>query len=193
MLSSICAASWALIVGGGHQSSGVVVQQVALLPMLNDTDERWKDLKDKLNETEDAFFQDGFRGRQLSIIPTNDTAKAITAEGFDFKNEDDRIRRNFFSVGERLHADYVIQVVILDSTQLDQKAGLLSGAESTLKVKIWCLDVKTQTPIIRGETFKQLANGGFMSKGSQLKIHAFSSILKTAFADFLKAHPVSRN
>lgn len=150
--------------------------RIAILPVIDKSGEKDDQRRDQANavkmEAYDQFFQRGF-----DVIDEGTVAKAVTASGVNFDDEEEHRKDNLYKMGKALNADLVMFVVV-DQAYSKIKHNLFGDQrEGLAKTKTWIVDVKDQKPLLSAfiREGKSTGNAGLGSKGNRSHMGAACS------------------
>lgn len=167
--------------------------RVVLIPTMNESGEKWEDLKKKQNDKVDSFLREEFTRRGFEVVVKDDVTSAIKKLNIDFTDDEQLKRATMFSLGKELNADYFYIPVIVSTEQATQKRDLYDDKEGRTSVKAWFLDVKNEKPIFSAKTFNGRSGGNRITlRPSDRQIQAAANAVRDSLADFFKGFPVSK-
>jgi hypothetical protein len=181
----------ALALAGFAQTPARV--RVAILPVLNQSGEKWEELKRKQVEKAEEFLYDEFGKRSFEIVSKDEVERSIADLQIDLTDEEQQKRATLYSLGERLNADYVIFGVITHTEQKEFERVLYKDIEGRTDVKIWLVDVRAKQPVISAKTFTGRSGGNRITlKPSDRQIQASANAFRDALKEFFRAFPVQK-
>lgn len=182
-----------IVVSGPALATHVRVEKplVAILPILNNSGEKWKDLKERQVAKAHEWLAAEFPSRGFDVIPMPSVLDAIKAAKVDFTDEEEWKRARFFEVGKAAQARYVLFAVITSTDQKKQDRTFYKDIEGLAEIKIWFLDCQSETPILSAKTFVGRSGGARMGdgKGSSRQIQAAANAFDVALKEFFKGFP----
>lgn len=169
--------------------------KVAIIPLLNQSGEKWEELKSNQIKKATEYLTTEFGKRGFDLIPAEKVRAAIIEKKLDFEDEENQRKAVMYDLGKTLEADYVFFAVITQTDQKKQKRVFYHDTEGEATGKVWFLDVKAEQPIVSGKTFVSRSGGerlSFDHKGSDRQIQAAANVMRDALAEFFKSHPISK-
>lgn len=172
------------------------VGKIAVLPALNITgDKNTKMCQEQLRMTRRFLLEFYLRGFDMNKDVEVKTVLEETK--IDLKEEKNLNRENFYALGEKLGAEYVFFVEIVETGQR-QTSGIIDRKfEGWATLKVWFLKVDGKEAILDGKVYKGISNErldthGELDKGSSHQIQAVLNGLNDTFKDFFKGFPKVR-
>lgn len=169
--------------------------KIAVLPVLNNTQEKWQELKDRQVDRANKFIADEFPSRGFELISGDVVVKALDEVKLDLKDEETWTKANLYKTGEKLGVDYVLFAVIVDTGQKTTQSLVSAKKEGWATFKVWLVDVKKQQAILSAQTIKGSSGGGFfagLDKGSERQVIAVANGLRDALKDFFRGFPKNK-
>jgi hypothetical protein len=166
---------------------------IAILPVLNTAGEKWQELKDRQRAKGDEYLADEFGKRGFAVVNAATVKSDIEQQKLDLTDEEQQKRETLYGIADRLHADYVVFVVITNTDQKLIQQILASKREGWADIKVWLLDAAHHTQILSAKTLRGNSGGGFFAgvdKGSDRQVQAVVNGLRDALKDFFKPFPV---
>lgn len=191
----LLAAVWASLAGFKGTGSWQVPSKptIAILPMLNQSGEKWAELKQRQIDKGNTYLRDQFEKRGFDVIPQEKVLNAISTLNIDLTDEEQQKRETLIRVADAVNADYVFFGDITDTSQRLIQQILGAKREGTAKVKMWLLNPKGAKPILlTALTVEGKSGGGFIiigDKGSDRQVQAVENALRDGLADFFKDFP----
>jgi len=162
------------------------VTKVAMLPILNTSGEKWKELRQRQEKSAADWLRDSFKKRGFVVLEDGEVSKAITSLGIDFTDEENITRANVLEVGKASQADVVQLTVITDTRQDGSGFGQTGYGVST--VKSWLIDVKTGRPIFSARS-NTARSARASHRTSDRQVWAIPLALSDTFKEFFKGYP----
>ncbi len=171
--------------------TGFESASVAVMPILNSSGDKWKDLKDRQIAKSHEWLATEFASRGFDVIGMPTVLDAIKESKIDFSDEEEWKRASIFQIGKAVNAHYVLFAVITSTDQKKQNRTFYTDIEGMAEIKIWLLDCKTDTPIMSAKTFVGRSGGNRVGdgKGSNRQIQAAANAFDVALKDFFKDFP----
>lgn len=169
--------------------------RVAILPVLNQSGEKWEALKTNQVSKAEEYLSDQFGKRGFDIIPRSEVQSKLVDQKIDLTDEEQQKRSTLFELAKAVNADYIVFAMITGTGQTQRNRILYVDVEGWCDTKVWLLDVAKQIPIVSAKTFKGRSGGNRMSfdnKGSDRQIQASANALRDALADFFKSFPENK-
>lgn len=164
--------------------------KVAILPVLNTSGEKWKELRARQEKAAADWLRDSFKKRGFLVMEDADVAKAITSLGIDFTDEENIARANVLEVGKSVQADLVHLTVITDTRQ--DGANFLESGYGVSTVKSWLVDVKSGKPIFSARS-NTARSARASHRTSDRQVWAIPLALSDTFKEFFKGYPEIKN
>ena len=160
--------------------------RVAILPVLNTSGEKWKELRVRQEKAAATWLTETFTTRGFVLVPAEQVTAAVKDLKLDFLDEEVVNRANILKVGAAVKAD-LVELTILTDTRQDG-SGFGQSGYGVAELKSWLLDVKAESPIFsaRSATARS-ARASF--KTSDRQVWAVPLALSDTFKEFLLAYP----
>jgi TolB-like protein len=165
---------------------------VAILPAANLSGEKWEELTQKMNERVNSQLAKLFAERGFTQIGATDIEAATKQLDIDLADEENFRKENFYRIGEAVHANFVVFVVISSSTQRIKQNLFTSAPEGEVKIKYWLLDVKNHSAIASAKSEVARARPKAwlgVAKGSDQQLTAADRVIEQALKTFLATYP----
>ena len=166
--------------------------RVVVLPILNETSEKWQELKDQQIKKGAEWFKEEFGGRGFILIPKEEIAAEVAALQIDFADESQRSPANLIKLGRALKAQLVILPVITASGQRLIQGLLTQSKGGKVTMRLWFVDSDRSEALFEAKEQSGRASGQVFigtEKGSTQQIKAVGNTLRDAFKEFLKPYP----
>ena len=170
------------------------VTTVALLPLIDRSGEKDAQRKDQAGFAR-TELEKQFKGRGFKIVDDVTVAAAMKDLKIDLQDEEDYRRDNFFKVGHALHANLIVAVETVESTNKIHNGMFTVTREGLVKTKTWFLDVDNEKPILSAYSYigKSIGGGSIFSTGGQgRQVAAAGNSVRDVFNDALKAYPIAK-
>jgi hypothetical protein len=161
---------------------------VAVLPSINISEDKWKDLKAKEAEHARQTTADLFSIRGFQIVPPEQVDQAVTKLNLDLTNEDQWTKSNFYKVGKEVNADLVAFVLIKQTRQKTVGGIFLQQYQGEAELDVWLVDAKQEKPILNDDPARGKATGGVRATASR-RLAAIKFAVEKAFDNVLKPYP----
>lgn len=172
---------------------------VAILPVISKEDSAVDALKDRhitkaLEELTTEFTRHGFK-----IADTAAVRQAISDQKIDLSDEENQRRAVLYQLGQAVHADLVVFVVI-ESVSRHNKSNSFLGQQKEGKalLKMWLVDADKQQPIINAvQKEGKAASNAFLDNQigpdtngyTRFTIRAVGHGIDDMLAEFFKPYP----
>lgn len=176
------------------QSAVASSPTVALLPIVNEAGDKWKDLKEKEIRAGTEFLHKQFSDRGFSIKPDSVVAETLQAQKVDLSDVDQQGKETLYGVGQATGADYV-EFAVITSTE-GGRGGFPVHTDGTVRIQVWLLNVKARQDILSAQTFTGFHRGagiGLLSENaSSCQVKAVRDGLGKALKSFFDGFPVKK-
>jgi hypothetical protein len=164
--------------------------KVAILPVLNTSGEKWKELRERQEKSAAEWLRDSFKKRGFIVIDAADVSKAIQSLDLDLSDEENITRANVLAVGKAAGADLAHLTVVTDTRQANG-GGFFEGSNGAVTVKSWLVDVSSGKPIFSARS--NTAHSSRAShKTSDRQVWAVPLALSDTFKEFFNGYPESK-
>ena len=163
--------------------------RIVVLPILNETPEKWQELKDKQIQKGAEWFKEEFGGRGFQLVPSNEVLAKLSELALNFDEEQQRNTANLCKVGRALDAQLVFLGVITASGQRLIQGLLTQSKGGKVTMKLWLVDSDRGEALFEAKEQKGRASGQVFigtERGSTQQIKAVGNTLRDAFKEFLK-------
>ena len=162
-----------------------------LFPTMNESGEKWEELKRKQNEKIDSYLREEFTKRGFEVVPAREVDEATRRLKIDFSDEEQLKRVTMFRLGKELKADYFYLPIIINTEQATQKRNLYDDKEGRTSVKAWFLNVTSEKPVFSAKTFNGRSGGNRITlRPSDRQIQASANAVRDSLVEFFKDYPV---
>lgn len=167
--------------------------KVVVVPILNQSGEKWTELRDKQIAKATEFVYEQFGRRGFDLVPALDVKEATEALKIDFTDEEQQKRATLFELGKKLDADYILFGVITHTEQKEFERALYKDIEGRTDAKIWFLDVRGQKPVLSAKTFTGRSGGNRITlRPSDRQVQAAANAFRDGLKEFFKDYPESK-
>lgn len=217
----ILAAS-AFVFGAGAPEYDPATTHVAIIPLVNASEEKWEELKEKQAIRGNEVLREAFLKRGFQVIDQATIADAMHRLDIDLSDEEQQKRETLYRLGNEVNANLIVFALITGTEQkvrdlisyqippvvsvgpippLDSitkkviEPFIPARREGNAKLKLWLLDVQKQKPILTAKTAQGRSIGGyfaFLDKGSKRQIKAVGDALQLLLKDFFKPYPIHK-
>jgi hypothetical protein len=161
---------------------------IAVLFAPNNSDDKWKEQKEKESQTARDTVYKLFTERGFQPIAADRADTAVSKAGIDLQKEDQWTKANFYKVGKEVGANLVAFVLIKQTRQKEVRNLFSNQYVGEAEIEVWLVDASQDTPIVSDEPARGRANGGARG-ASHRRCSAVEIAVKSGFAKFLKPYP----
>lgn len=211
-----------LSAAGGSPDYDPANTRVAIIPLVNASEEKWEELKQKQVDRGNEVLHESFIIRGFQVIDQATIADAMHRLDIDLSDEEQQKRDTLYRLGNEVGANLIVFALVTGTEQKvrdlislveppvvsvgpippidDITKRVLSPfiparREGNAKLKLWLLDVQKQKAIITAKTAQGRSIGGyfaFLDKGSKRQVAAVGDALKLLLKDFFKPYPIPK-
>lgn len=159
--------------------------RVAILPTINQSGEKWKQLRERQEKAADEWLAKEFKDRGFKLIEVEGVKKAIADSKIDFTDEESVNREAIRQIGKLAGADVVVLSAVINTRQDGASFG--QTGYGVTEMKTWVLGVSGANYLSAAKFSARSARASV--KTSDRQVWAVALALGDTFKDFFAAHP----
>lgn len=163
---------------------------IAVLFSPNNSDDKWKEQKEKESKTARDYVYKLFADRGFQPVAAERVDEAVSKSAIDLTKEDQWTKANFYKVGKEVSANLVAFVLIKQTRQKVVRNLLAVQEVGEAEIEVWLVDAAQEKPLISDESARGRANGGVRG-ASHRRCSAVEFAVKNGFDKFLKPYAVT--
>jgi hypothetical protein len=167
--------------------------RIAVVPLINATELKWEDLKQRQVDRGNEFLREEFAKRGFELVDQKKVNEALEKLEIDMSDEEQQKRDTLYTLGREVEADLVVFALIFETDQklhkildigspvacvepygdilptigdIGQKIidpVMPAQREGKAKLKLWLLDVKKEKPILSAKKAEGKSKGGYFA------------------------------
>lgn len=178
------------LVGSAFAQSDASKPRVVIVPIQNQSGEKWDELRGKQVVKATEYLNEQFSKRGFQVVSPTEVKDATDALKIDFTDEEQQKRATLFELGKKLGADYILFGIITHTEQKQFERALYKDIEGRTDAKVWFLNVKDEKPILSAKTFTGRSGGNRITlRPSDRQIQAAANAFRDALKEFFKDKP----